>query len=267
MNEKHEQLWYAYVDGELSVTEMAEFEKSLTPADRDRLAGEMRFENGLSERLNENATCPIKVWERTKALLKQAQAKEKSSTPDNIVPMTLEKQEAPRRSLFWGTATIVAAACVALAVMYTPGTMQDEESRVVILAAESVEELAAQSEIGGNIDDLHQYLADHGMELGLNDIDSLRIATMHYGIEVLGAMEDMIGSDPVIEMLFSCCNSPVKVIMTKQDSAAAQYIGRAAGRGNTQIQATRIIHGEYLAAVVGTHPAHGLLDIFAGQHP
>jgi len=267
MNEKHEQLWYAYVDGELSVTEMAEFEKSLTPVDRDRLAGEMRFENGLSERLNENATCPEEVWERTKALLKQAQAKEASSTPDNIIPMIPENQEVPRRSLFWGAATMVAAACVALVFMYTPSKVMDEDSRVVILAAESVEELAAQSEIEGTAELLQHYLADHGIRLDLNDIDSLKIAKEHHGIEVLGAMEDMIGDDPVIEMLFSCCNAPVKVVLAKQDSAAAQYIGQAVGRGTTQIQATRIIHGDYLAAVVGKHPAHGLLDIFAGQHP
>jgi len=265
MNEKQEHLWHAYVDGELSVTEMAKFEKSLTSADRNRLAGEMRFENGLADRLSENASCPQAVWDRTLSLLHEAQ--EKEAAPDNIVSMPRREEEASRRPWFWGAATMVAAATVAFAILYTPGSVLDKESPVVILAAESVDDLAAESEVDGGMDAMTQYLADHGVDLTLNDVDSLNMSKVHYGIDILGAKEEMLGGTPVVEMLFSCCDAPVKVVMAKQDSDAARYIGEAVSRGSSEIEATRVIHGGYLAAVVGRHPAHGLLDIFAGQHP
>ncbi len=265
MNEKHEHLWHAYVDGELSVTEMAEFEKSLKSTDRERLAGEMRFENGLADRLSENAACPKAVWDRTLSLLQEAQ--EKEAAPDNVVPMRRHEEESSRRPWFWGAASMVAAATVAFAILYTPGSVMDKESPVVILAAESVDDLAAESEVDGGIDAMNKYLADHGVDLGLNGADSLNMSKVHYGIDILGAKEEMLGGTPVLEMLFSCCDAPVKVVMTKQNSEAARYIGAAVSRGSSEVQATRVIHGGYLVAVVGRHPAHGLLDIFSGQHP
>lgn len=48
----------AYLDGELSASEASEFEATLDAAERERLAAEVRFENGLAERLAQDAKCP-----------------------------------------------------------------------------------------------------------------------------------------------------------------------------------------------------------------
>lgn len=260
MNDNREHLWQAYLDGELSVTEMAEFEQSLTPEDQNRLTAEKRFESGLAERLAEDAACPDDVWERTKAILAQAQALE------NDTVTRFPAGSIRRRSWMWGAATLTAAACVAfILTIFSPSGTSDT-SPVVILAAETVDELAKQSETDHDAESVHQFINEHGYDLDLNREDSLGMAAVHYGIEVVGAREETIKGDPVVEMLFGCCEYPVKVIMAKRDSSAARYIGQAAGAGS-DIQATRIINDKYIAAVVGKHPAHGLLDIFANQHP
>ena len=67
MDNNQEQVWQAYIDGELSATEMAGFEASLSPEEQERLTSDIQFVRGLSERLSEDAACPCDVWERTKA--------------------------------------------------------------------------------------------------------------------------------------------------------------------------------------------------------
>ena len=66
-NEEHEKLRSAYLDGELSASESARFDESLTPGQRERLAGEMRFESAMSETLSKGASCPDALWLRTLA--------------------------------------------------------------------------------------------------------------------------------------------------------------------------------------------------------
>lgn len=245
MSINREHLWQAYLDGELTVIEMSEFEASLNEDEREQLAAEMRFEGGLAERLSQDVKCPDEVWERTKALL--------TGQKEEYVPTF--------RRWYWGMATLATAAALAFMIsLYVP--VKQDASFPLLLAAETVADLAATSETDANSESVQAYLASHDIELELNSMESLAMASTHHHMAVIGARTIKVNNEPVVEMLFGCCGHPVKVMMASQGSDAAILIGLASANGNGEVQATRSV-GHYLTAVVSDHPAPGLLDIFA----
>lgn len=243
MSTKKDFLWQAYLDGELSVGEMSEFEASLTSEERVRLAAEMKFESGLAERLSEDVTCPDDVWKRTKALLAADQAK----TARSIRPW------------YWGAATLAAAAAVAFMISVF-GLMQNSPSPALVLAAETVEDLAAMTETDPGREAAQAYLNAHEIPLEIRDAHSLAMAAKHKHLEILGARTEYAADEPVAVMLIGCCDRPVKMIVAAQGSAAAQEIGTASC-GRSQVRATRAVDG-YLVAIVGDHTPYGLLEFF-----
>lgn len=244
MNRKKDLLWQAYLDGELSVSETSEFEASLTEEERERLAAEMQFEGGLAERLSRDAKCPEDVWKRTKALI--VEARDAESRPRSLRPW------------YWGVASLAAAAAVALMIsVFAP--VQSSPSSALVLAAETVEDLAATAKTEAGREAAQAYLDSHDVDLHINPVESLSIASTHHDIEFLGTRTGYAAGEPVVEVLLGCCGRPVKVVMALQGSAAAQEIGFAAGE-NSQVGATRSVNG-YLAAVVGDHTPYELLEI------
>lgn len=249
MHENREQLWQAYVDAELSVTEAAEFEVSLTEVERGRLADDMQFERVLAERLSHEAECPDEVWERTKA-----RVLELGETPVRI--------QVHLKRWYWGAATLATAAALAFVISLFAASGGTPDRPTVILAASSVEELAASSEIEPGSDSAEQFLHEKGVQLHLVDDGALETLVRHHsGIHFIGARQESLEGDPVTEVFVECCGLPVKVLLASLDSNAANRIGVAAAQ-NGDIQATRVI-GDYLAAVVSRHESHGLLDMLS----
>jgi len=249
MNMPDENTRQAYIDGELSVSEMTEFEKTLSPNELQQLTSEKKFDCAVADQLAQHALCPLEVWERTKALL---QSKESSGTEFS----EYKKRRSP--SMYWGIGSLVAAACFAFLILNFPLSYSPE------VGATTVEELAALSETASDQKAVEKLLAEHKLIVTLQS--DLGMIAVHDGIDLLGAKKERVAGSNIIELLFACCSKPVKVIMVKRDCHAARLIGRAMG-SDGQVQATRIISDDYFAAVVGTHPAHGLLDVFANQHP
>ena len=248
MSINREHLWQAYIDGELTVIEMSEFEASLNEDECQQLVAEIQFEGGLAERLSQDVKCPDEVWERTKSLLT---GQKKESVP-------------AYRRWYWGMATLATAAALAFMIsLYGP--VKPDASSALVLAAETVAELAATSETDANPDAVQAYLASHNVELELNPMESLAIASAHRHLQFIGARTLEVNHESVVEMLFGCCGRPVKVMMASQGSDVAMLIGLASASGKGEVQATRTV-GHYLTAVVGAHPAPGLLDIFADGH-
>lgn len=247
MSIERERHWQAYLDGELSASEASEFEESLSAGERERVAAELRFESALADALGQDAACPDLLWKRSVAMLREGRAPRRA-----------------RRRWAWGAGTLAAAVAVAFVVSVL-APVNRALSPAVVLAAESIEELAAMSETAAGLDPVQRYLNRHGAKVELSPLDSLAIAEAHHGIVLLGARSQSAAGEPVIEMLLGCCGYPVKVVMAERGSDAAAEIGRSAAGGPGQVQSTRVV-GDYVAAVVGDHPAHGLLDIFGEKH-
>ena len=246
MNLDREKMRQAYLDGELSASETAEFEAALTPAEREQIEGEVGLEAGLGEVLSRGAACPDALWRG----LETRMAEGRSDKKRNHYPS-------------WRLAAAAAAGIVFAVSLFAPQS-KDVASPAVVLAAETVDELARMSLTGPGIEEVETYMRGHHVEVQILQPAKLGMASMHRGIEILGAREEAVGNDRVVSLLMACCDHPVKVVFARRGGPAAEAIGKAAAGGG-HVQATRAI-GAYIAAVVGTHPAHGLLDIVAGQH-
>jgi hypothetical protein len=249
MDNNQEQVWQAYIDGELSATEMAGFEASLSPEEQERLTSDIQFDRGLSERLSEDAACPYDVWERTKALLIQHSADEES-TPK-------------RRSMVWGAGTLAAAAALAFVIStFTPFGTPSGASPIILEAA-TIDDLVRQSQVPADLAAIQAFMHANDIDLDLLPEASIAMAEIHAPLYLVGASKSDNGD--CVELYAGCCKEPVKILIVRRDSEAARLIGQATG-SDSDVQCTRIV-GDYLTAVVGKHSAHDLLDIFAGQHP
>ncbi len=252
MNTKKEHLWQAYIDGELSATDMVDFEESLSESESRLLASDVLFDRALSEGLAKDAACPDDVWARTKALLEAQPTVPTNDTPKN--PILYRRAWGP-----WGFATIVAAAMITLMVSW----MMPSTSAPIILAEETVDELAAQSQVNANSADIERYMHENNYQLRLVAVETLHIVQIHSDVHLLGARRNYNGD--VVELLVACCHQPVTIIIAERNTPLARIIAQEVANSESDVQATRNI-GNYVAAVVSKHPAVGLLDIVAGQH-
>ncbi len=246
MNRDREQMWQAYVDGELSACEAAQFESSLTEPERARLTSEMRLERALSERMRGAVPCPAELWQRVRASALE--------TEDAI------RRGPARRWVLAGT-TLAAAAALAFVLSDVAGLFDSPEEPNVILAAESLAELKAASETEPGWENAQTFLQAKGVVLTIEDREHLMILMMpHAPIEIIGARQDRIAGGEVTELLVACCDKPVKILLARKHTPAARAIVAAAADDGNDVQATRKVKG-YVAAVVAKHPSSGLVNI------
>jgi hypothetical protein len=239
MSTQNDRIWSACLDGELTATEANEFDRSLSPEERDRLAGEMEFEKALSDKLASDAECPDALWRR--------------------IEMRTTNSDRPMfggRFMRWtvGGAAAAAALLIVFALLNVLG-QHISEAAFLRVAEASVDQLAARS--APNTDDAEAaaaYLRAHGFEVSFTSLENL--SDGHHAIELLGVREVDFRDERVAEMLFNCCGYPVKVALAPIGSMAARVMQANSGEG--EVQMVGAVDG-YMAAVVGRHYAPGLL--------
>lgn len=247
-HDNREQLWQAYLDGELSACEAAQFEATLSEAEKRRLAAEMRFDRALADRLRQDANCPDEVWARARAKLAPAEA---PAAPGKI-----------RRLAF--TSAAIAAALLAVFVLPDLYPLGLSTGSAVIHAAGSVDELMAMSEIDPGMETAQHYLDEKGIDLALlEDCELFRGAPGHPPGEILGVRQTKFAGTHVTEVLVDCCGRPVKFVLAPQGSRAARKLAIAATQPG-DVQAARTV-GDYEVAVVARHTAGRLMDLFGTQ--
>jgi hypothetical protein len=206
----------------------------------------MRFERALSHRLSESCACPEQAWQRARDMALASEA-------------TPAKPRQNRVAL--AGATLAAAAAIALALSNAiPGFLDGVPNSQVVHAAETVAELAAESETAPGWESVQAYLDAHGIRLTLTERSRILSIIRHRKVDIIGARQVQFAGTDVIEILVDCCDRPVKLILAPQHSRAARALGRAAAEDGYDVQATRKVSG-YVVAAVAIHPAHGLVDL------
>ena len=240
---EHEQLRQAYMDGELTACEAAAFEDSLSEAERAGLLAEQRLHRGIADTLACEVPCPDALWEQTRT--------------------ALGRRNAPRPA--WrrlGTAVSVLAAA-AIALVVSMWLINIDEESTIVMAARSVDELRAESEIPPGMAETEAYLAHHGIPFTFDpDRRPLGVQLFHR-LNFVGAKTNHVWGDEVVSLLVVCCNSPVKLVFAEKKSDAAKALGEAAASSD-QIQTLQSVDG-YLVAVVSDHGAPYIMDIFVRQ--
>jgi hypothetical protein len=241
---QREKMWLAYLDGELSAAEVAEFDQSLSQAEKDRLGAEIRFERGVAEALARGVACPDDVWKRTRVAVERRQAG------------IIEALRAPK----WMYALTAVAAALAIVMTSIVFRMYTQPPSVLILSEASVLQLSEKSDFRGDtVEEVNTYLKEHGFDIVLTSLDT-ESGVRHHDRDFLGVHTAKNHGEDVVEMLFACCGKPIKVVIARAGSRTAREMGSYLADG--KIQASRPV-GEYVAAVVGRHKAVGLLDFLA----
>lgn len=247
-HDNREQLWQAYLDGELSACEAAQFEATLSEAEKRQLAAEMRFDRALADRLRQNADCPDEVWARTRA---------------KLAPVATPAAPGKIRRLAFASAAIAAAllAVFVLPELYPLGLSARSE---VIHAAGSLDDLMAMSETEPGLETVQHYLDEKGIDLALlKECELFRGAPGHPPGKILGVRQTTFAGTRVTEVLVDCCGRPVKFVLAPQGSRAARKLAVAATQYG-DVQAARTV-GDYEVAVVARHTAGRLMDLFSAQ--
>lgn len=234
---EREKLWMAYLDGEMTSTEAAAFDESLTSEERSRLAGEMRLESGLAEALAAGALCPDAVWRRTELMLRNR-----------------SKVRARRLQGSWRLVVGALAASLLVGLSFWASVGVSSEAVFAIAAADMVE-FAGYSEVAAEPAAIQAYLEEHEIDLALSS-ESAWSEHAGHAMHLLGARK-MAGHD-VVELLVSCCGFPAKVVLAGSGTSAARLIRDGAEAG--EIQQTSPI-GEFLAGVVSKHQTPELLEL------
>jgi hypothetical protein len=235
--DERDRLWMAYLDGEMSSTEAAAFDQSLTPEERARLSAEVRFESGLAEALQQGGACPESVWRRTEMLVRN-------------------QSELPRRRAQrgWRIAFGAVAALLLVGISYW-GSLPFSSDPVFGIASPDLGSFARLSETITDASAIEAFLNAHGIDLTLSS-GKLMFRKPGHGIRVLGVRE-MEGHD-VIELLVNCCGFPAKIVLAGAGSDGAELIQGGATRGEVQLMSPI---GSFVAGVVSKHHTPGLLDL------
>ncbi len=247
MSMQQDNLWSAYLDGELSASEAAALDSSLSPTERERLQAEVRFETAMGEILGRADGCPADVWNRTVGAISTSAAR-----PARVTPWRQFGALAVAAVL-----VLTVGIAVYRSVFAIPAFLDGN------LTGDAVTHLEIAS---SDVRKVNEYLHDHGVTLTLRPFveDERSSRRGHHTAVLLGASEEDFAGEQVAEILYECCGKPVKVIVAPKDGPVGDAVRKA-----IRIDAVRDYKtiGDYIAVQVGTHPSRGLLELLSDESP
>ncbi len=241
MSHERDRLWSAYIDAELPAREAADLHESLSPEDRERVGLECRLEKALAGPLVAGSDCPPEIWRHLRSSLEDR-------TKRGWFTRVIRRHQAG----------LIAASVLAASVLVVFGVSQfsgDDLQGNILEIAEDVHALNREAEVPGDVEEVRQFMAAHGIDVPLR-MPLLAAQTDMHRARLLGARQVRHHDEDGVELLFDCCGQPIKLILTQLGSALARKLEAAQGGG--QIQTSRTIGG-YLVAVVGRHDASAVL--------
>ena len=192
----------------------------------------------MAETLAAHVPCPETTWKRIEREIAGAPGVRRG-----------------RRS-FFAVGGLAAAAILAFAV-FIGGGMRPTQASFMELGASGIDEFCQQAHVSGCNEDAQRYLHAHGLLVEVLPLADMGDTGPHEPVALLGARTTEYRGEYVGELLYACCGYPVKVIIAREDSEAARLMETAFHEGG-------LLHshsdGAYRTALVGAHPAHGLLE-------
>jgi len=236
-------MWSAYLDGELSASEAAEFDQSLSPEEKDLLQGEVRFERALGEFLGRGGACPEEVWQRTATALPK---------PGTANPWWMPTRQA---------GVFLAAAAVLLIVAGPMYQRYFATPEFLLMNERSTRDVRGVLDVySDDVSEINEFLHSHGVALTLDRRP--QPGNERHVAKLMGASEELYRDERVTEVLYECCGKPIKVIIAPKDGVAAEAVRKAIKRNAVRDYRTV---GDYVAVTVSSHPSRGLLDLLSEE--
>lgn len=233
----------AYMDGQMSASEALDFERSLSEADKQRLADEIRLESALGDCLSGDECCPVALW--------------------NSIALRVKNQSPQRNRLrVWQRRFIALAASIAIvttsALIYrdlVPGSDVIAASSLDIVE-DNVSEFARRTEVPGTLEATQQFLNEKGIALRMIDFDAAG-CDRHHKVKFLGSCMGSCPKGSIIELRFTCCDRPVKLLVIKKGEGGDRLLRQAARCGKVKV--SRELREGVITALVGD--IHGHTDL------
>lgn len=199
---EREELWMAYLDGEMTAAEAAAFVASLEPGERALSESETRLEAALASRLTAGPACPDATWEQTLALLH-----------GHTAPRQWWRVERPLRAVAIFIVA-VAAWAAAFGLNYDRIFAQANGSAanpMLALAANSLDEMLASAEVRGGQAEIQAFLDENRIPVALYTEGNDEHGHPRKA-QLLGAGLERYGAVDVPVIYAACCGKPVKVV-------------------------------------------------------
>ena len=227
MKQIDDKLWSAYLDGELSVTEIEKLEADLSTEQLEHLRKEKALESKVAERLQQDVKCPDELWQ---SITKQ-----------------VEKEK--KQPIKWVNYAVLAAIAAVL-VFFIFIDNKDYGTKVPT----TVQELKDISRTTADLDGVNSFLKDKEVQLQL-----LELPQGHHKKKIIGATMEVIAGEEVVTLLFECCGRPVKVYVLPRNSAAERMVQNEdnSWKGGIQGSSKR---GNYRLALVSKHAGLDILN-------
>lgn len=234
MKTQTDNLIMGYMDGELSIGEVAEVDANFSEAERIRMQSEIKFESKLLDTLG-TKLCPDELWSKTLKMLHAENAS--SSSRANIIRFV-------SRPVVW----LAMAASVAIML----GSFQ-----VTRGSSEHFNQVTTVAALNSQVSQLpvNKLLEDNSIALALAAVSGDRM----HNIEILGGHNCEINGEMVTVVNFSCCGKPLRVLVATIGGKASKAMLRKNNFKNIQIMDKR---GDYQLALIGNHPGQEVLTLF-----
>lgn len=243
-----DEFWWAFLDGEMTSAESAQFDQSAAPEVRERLSGDLSMETELSEIFSAPVVCPKATWKAAvMRVQKQARAEERPA----------------RRLLRHAWLALPLAAMILMAVyasMAKPN--QPPQPLFLSLKGQDITAVAAKSQVSDGITGVRAFMEQMALPVVLNPADDLDGQNAPY--RLLGIRADQYRDERVVELLFDCEGEPASLIIVQKGGNAAWEIGKALAIG--AVRASRSIGG-VVVAVIGANAPRDLIHVVDDQWP
>lgn len=195
---ERDELWMAYLDGEMSAAEAAAFDATLSDAERGRAESEVRLEAALACRIVGECRCPDALW--------------------NDLVTSLG---AKRRPAWWHVERpwrLAAAAVLALGVWGSIFTMNYSNifppapDSPLVMKAQKPEDLLPEVTVKGGTNEVQKFLDDQKLGVVMHAFNDIQ-ATSDHTLALLGAGVETYGGMSVPVVYFDCCHEPAKVVL------------------------------------------------------
>lgn len=242
---ERDELWMAYLDGELSAAEAAAFVSNLGASERALTESETRLEAALAARLATGPACPEGTWDQTLALLK-----------GHAAPRPWWRVERPLRVAAIALIALSAwAAAIAMNYQSLFAATSDTSPSFALNIA-TIDDMLAHAEVRGGQDEVQAFLDQNRLPVSFNIPKPADAAIKSKVPQLLGAGLERYGAVDVPVVYAACCGKPVKVVFVH--TCGHTKFGHCSQPG--VVNSKRI--GDFIAFVVTQHQhAAGLLAL------
>ncbi len=240
----------AYIDNQLPIEQVIDFEQSLSAEERVEIAQEQQFEAAFAKKIMDDIQCPDEFWENLKSRFE--------------IQPTISFQNVKaidRTVLLWPTVA-AAAAIIVIAVVsgsiFINSNISGMTEKVTVSFMENLIEFAQSSEIPGDYEKVRSSLTQHGFHIKFKQPNP----EIHHQVELLGVRFHKVNGSDIAQIYLSCCSRPMSVFLTDKSAGNLSNHVQVNNQPEKMFSVSSLID-KYRLYIVGPHPTSDVLDLFS----